>query len=362
MDPHSPLEPFLESSSVVSGSAPLIPEVLESEDDPLEGAASHEESGPSPSEMSGLPVAAPGPRLTAAQLQPLLDRFVEEKGINCAPDTQRLAGTALTRFAEYWTGSGQGLPYDVQLIVGFRDFLQREQLAVKTQELYLSAVRNFGTWLKASGITQWNPAQQVRGPKTKEGFRKQPLTLTEVGTLMNTLDESTPEGLRNKTIIYLLLKTGMREIEVVRANVEDYQATPDGHILRVQGKGRHDKTEFVVILPEVQVWLERYLATRLPLDGGAPLFLTMGKRHGHRLAPRTLRALIFTALKMANVKRPVVTGHSLRHTAATMSLNGGAPVTAVRDMLRHASMKQTNIYVHTMNRVKEGGERFITQY
>jgi len=48
-------------------------------------------------------------------------------------------------------------------------------------------------------------------------------------------------------IIYLLLKRGMSEIEVVCANVEDYQATPEGHILRVQGKGRHDKTEFVVI-------------------------------------------------------------------------------------------------------------------
>lgn len=362
MDPISPTDPSLESLSLVSDSVALIPEVLESEDALHESAASQDEPGPSSFERRGLPVVAHGPRLTAAQLQPLLDRFVDEKGINCAPDTQRLAGTALTRFAEYWTGPGQGLPYDVPLIVGFRDFLQREQLAVKTQELYLSAVRNFGTWLKASGITQWNPAQQVRGPKTKEGFRKQPLTLTEVGTLMHTLDEATPEGLRNKTIIYLLLKTGMREIEVVRANVEDYQATPDGHILRVQGKGRHDKTEFVVILPEVQVWLERYLATRVPLDGGDPLFLTMGKRHGHRLAPRTLRALIFTALKMANVKRPVVTGHSLRHTAATMSLNGGAPVTAVKDMLRHASIKQTNIYVHTMNRVKEGGERFITQY
>ena len=362
MDQFSPIDPSVESSPMVSDSAPLIPEVLESEDAPHYRDALHDEPESSAFDTSGLPVAPPGPRLTAAQLQPLLDRFVEEKGINCAPDTQRLAGTALTRFAEYWTGPGQGLPYDVPLIVGFRDFLQREQLAVKTQELYLSAVRNFGTWLHTSGITPWNPAQQVRGPKTKEGFRKQPLTLTEVGTLMHTLDEATPEGLRNKTIIYLLLKTGMREIEVVRANVEDYQATPDGHILRVQGKGRHDKTEFVVILPEVQVWLERYLATRGSLEGGDPLFLTMGKRHGHRLAPRTLRSLIFTALKMANVKRPVVTGHSLRHTAATMSLNGGAPVTAVRDMLRHASMKQTNIYVHTMNRVKEGGERFITQY
>ena len=70
----------------------------------------------------------------------------------------------------------------------------------------------------------------------------------------------------------------MREIELVRANVEDYQSTPDGHILRVQGKGRHDRTEFVVILPEVQVWLERYVATRPVLHEDDPLFLTMGKR------------------------------------------------------------------------------------
>ena len=108
--------------------------------------------------------------------------------------------------------------------------------------------------------------------------------------------------------------------------------------------------------------MKRYLATRPVLHEDDPLFLTMGKRKGHRLAPRTLRAIICTALKVANLKKPVITGHSLRDTAATMSLNGGVPVTAVRDMLWHASMKQTNIYVHTLNRVKEGGERFITQY
>jgi len=64
----------------------------------------------------------------------------------------------------------------------------------------------------------------------------------------------------------------------------------------------------------------------------------------------------------ANVKRSVVTGHSLRHTAIKMSSNGGTPMTAVKDMILHAFIKQTNIYAHTMSRVKEGGEPFITQY
>jgi len=95
---------------------------------------------------------------------------------------------------------------------------------------------------------------------------------------------------------------------------------------------------------------------------GRSLVSDDGQPKGASAAPHTLRSIICTALKVANLKKPVITGHSLRHTAATMSLNGGAPVTAVRDMLRHASMKQTNIYVHTLNRVKEGGERFIMQY
>lgn len=43
----------------------------------------------------------------------------------------------------------------------------------------------------------------------------------------------------------------------------------------------------------------------------------------------------------------------------TMPLNGGAPVTAVKDMLRHASIKQTTIYVHTMNRVKRAGSDLL---
>ena len=349
MPPIPSLAPVTDDPSMVVGQEPLIPEVL----------------GPLPDDDSAsdslVPAQKPTP-LRAADLQPLVDRFVEEKGINCVEDTQRLSATALTRFVDYWLGPGRGIPYSVDLIVGFRDFLKAEKLAVKTQELYLSVVRSFGTWLKTAGVTAWNPAQQVRGPKTKEGFRKQPLSVEQVETLLASMDESTPEGVRNKTIIYLLLKTGMREIELVRANVEDYQTTPDGQILRVQGKGRHDRTEFVVILPEVQVWLERYLVSRPRLEGEDPLFLTLGKRQGHRVAPRTLRGIICTALKVAQLKKPVITGHSLRHTAATMSLNNGAPATAVRDMLRHASLKQTNIYVHTLNRVKDGGERFITQY
>ncbi len=76
----------------------------------------------------------------------------------------------------------------------------------------------------------------------------------------------------------------------------------------------------------------------------------------HEAMPPTVRP---TATQ---VKSPVLTGHSLRHTATTMALEGGAPITAVKDMLRHSSHKQANVYVHTHDRMKRGVERFFTQY
>jgi len=45
-----------------------------------------------------------------------------------------------------------------------------------------------------------------------------------------------------------------------------------------------------------------------------------------------------------------------------MAIDAGAPLPAVKDMLDHSSLKHTNIYVHTLERVKRGGESFITQY
>jgi len=93
-----------------------------------------------------------------------------------------------------------------------------------------------------------------------------------------------------------MLKTGVREIEVLRANYMDYQTAQDGKNLWVQGKGRADKDEFVVIVPEVQTLLETYLFKRTeerekkPMckiwtKEEEPLFLTLGKRRDHRLAP-----------------------------------------------------------------------------
>jgi len=103
----------------------------------------------------------------------------------------------------------------------------------------------------------------IHSPKIRPLFKKQPLSLEQVETLLATLQEETVHPLRDKTLLYLMLKTGLRGIEVVRADVKDYQTVPDGHILWVQRKGRDAKDKFVVIVPKVKEFLDRYLMRRM---------------------------------------------------------------------------------------------------
>ncbi len=309
------------------------------------------------------------PSLTSIQLsQYMTDFLAEAKELNKGTDSIRGYEKAFARFLGYWQEGGKLYPFSQNLCVAFAIFLDKEGLSANTRQVYLSALRLLGKWLVFRGVVRGNPMDGIRSPKITSLFRKQPLSLDGVTQVLQTLKEETLLQLRDKTILYLMLKTGVREIEVIRATIEDYFTVPEGQILRIHGKGREEADNFVVLMPEVKALLDSYLARRAQTKGQTwpapeePLFLTLGKRQGHAIKPRTIQGLVRWWLTAAQVKSPVITGHSLRHTAATMALEGGAPITAVKDMLRHSSLKQTNIYVHTLDRMKRGGERFITQY
>jgi len=81
-------------------------------------------------------------------------------------------------------------------------------------------LRLFGRSLVFRGIMKWNPMEGIRSPKISPLFKKQPLSLEQVETLLKTLQEDTLHQLRDKALLYLMLKTGLRGIEVVRADVK----------------------------------------------------------------------------------------------------------------------------------------------
>ncbi|NKB82799.1 MAG: tyrosine-type recombinase/integrase [Nitrospirales bacterium] len=314
------------------------------------------------------PVSLQGP----FQLPTLLGVFCSLHRTEHAPDTRRLYETVIRRFMHFWQTTHPDLSFNSELMVSWKEDLQitcvpgtNRPMTLKSQQLYLSLIRNFSGWLHAHRYIRFNPMESIRGPKIRPGYKRDSLTTEQVQRVLAVCDDTKPQGIRDKALLYVLLKTGIREISVSRANVGDIRTTPDGWVFDIQGKGRKAKDEIVVLVPEVKTLLDRYLETRGAPHADEPLFLTMGVRQGHRLTTRTIRFLITQALRLASVKTsltPRITGHSLRHTAATMALDNGAPLTAVRDMLHHASISQTNQYLHTQNRIREGAERLITQY
>lgn len=181
------------------------------------------------------------------------------------------------------------------------------------------------------------------------------------------------QRLRNEAVAYLMLKTGLREIEVSRATVGDLQPGEPGQYWRlyVHGKGHLMADEWVKVLPEVYEKIQAYLDKR----GGmllpdAPLFATTAplrsdgtvrRSAGRTLGTRSLQRIITEGLLLAGAKHPGIVVHSLRHSAATYATLNGAPLSQVQRMMRHQHYGTTEHYVREAQQMLEGAEGKITQ-
>jgi integrase/recombinase XerC len=143
-------------------------------------------------------------------------------------------------------------------------------------------------------------------------------------------------------MVELLYATGVRVGELAGLDVDDLD--PDRRTLRVLGKGNKERTVPYGLPAALAVddWLRRGRGKLAAADSGPALFL--GAR-GRRVDQRQVRSVVkglFEALGDTSATGP----HSLRHTAATHLLDGGADLRAVQEILGHSSLATTQIYTH----------------
>ena len=97
-----------------------------------------------------------------------------------------------------------------------------------------------------------------------------------------------------------------------------------------------------------------------PAAPDAPLFAVVSNRHlGGRMTTRNLSGMVKARLATAGFSSPRLTAHSLRHTAATLSLLTGGTVQETQQLLGHASIETTMIYVHQLDRAASKSEERI---
>jgi site-specific recombinase XerD len=214
----------------------------------------------------------------------------------------------------------------------------RRYLAVLSKDGYskrsmtrkTSAVRSFYNDAGRRGSAVANPFDGVSRPRLDKPLPHALPTRTVIHAI-ESIDDSTPEGLRDKALVDTLYSTGLRISELASLTVDDVA----GDMVTVVGKGR--KTRSVPVGRPALESVRRYLADGRPrlAATGAGSALWVGVR-GSRLDSRGIRRVV--------KKRVSTFPHALRHSFATHLLEGGADLRTVQDLLGHTDLATTQIY------------------
>jgi integrase/recombinase XerD len=244
-------------------------------------------------------------------------------------------------------------------LLEYKEDLLSYGLSSLTVASYITSVRRFYEWTEANKLYP-NVAKGIRTPKRKQQFRKQPLLPAQATELLNYYQD---KALRDFAIVNLLLRTGLRTIEVIRANVEDITFKGSQRVLLVQGKGRDERDNFVILTDKAYQPIADYLATRGKTNNSDPLFTsTSNNSKGERLSTRSISYIAKEGLKAIGLDERSFTAHSLRHTTAVNILRAGGSLETAQFTLRHSNPATTQIYTASLNeerRILNSGEALI---
>lgn len=238
-----------------------------------------------------------------------------------------------------------------ELIRKYRLWLNRYEgengqgLALITQNYHLIALRGFLVYLSRRNIPSLN-ADKIILPKT---VRQQVTFLhyDEIVRLIEQIDCSDEQGLRDRAIIELLFSSGLRVSELVNLNRDHINLKRREFMVR--GKGQKDRPIFISASAAEHV--NNYLESRQ--DSLVPLFLSYSRNHGQastsgdyrRLSARSIQRMVTRYAKLAGITKHV-SPHTMRHSFATDLLMNGADLRSVQAMLGHSNISTTQIYTH----------------
>lgn len=269
--------------------------------------------------------------------------------IDVSTGTSRTYREALESFAR-WLGSTRKV--DRLTVRAYKDWLKAHR-AANTTATYLTVLRRFFQYCVSEGLSRDNPVEGIKGVRRPQGHLRQDLSRDEIRAVFDAIDRRTQLGKRDFAIINLMVRNGLRGIEIQRANVGDLETRQGRKILRVLGKGRDTRDEFVVLAKPTMQALQDYLACRKKLRPHEPLFVGVrGSNKNKRLTTRQINRRVNYYLKKAGVKTRRISPHSLRHSFVTLAIQSGATIIEAQIAARHRSIETTRVYFHEHDRLE----------
>lgn len=287
--------------------------------------------------------------LTTANINTWFMSFVNY--IDVKPKSIETYTKAIRQFSKYLQSNGITQPTR-QDVINFRESL-KDCHKPNTIQLYLTAVKLFFKWLDQEGIYK-DVADKVKAPKQDKSHKKSYLTANQCKKLLETANSNK----RDYAILVLMLTTGLRTIEVTRANIEDLSVIGNQAVLFIQGKGKDDRGDYVKLDVVVDEAIREYLKDRKSVKNNDPLFTSNSnhKSSNGRLTTRSVSRIAKKYLVNSGFNSDRITAHSLRHTTAHLNLENGATVEETKELLRHSNVATTYIYINEMTREKNNSE------
>ena len=202
-----------------------------------------------------------------------------------------------------WFRYLSSINYDVrrpshQQVLDYKRHLERSGKSSLTIDSYVTAVRLFYRYCIKQGYYNEDIAQGVRCSTKIKGYRKSPLSREEAMRLLNSIDIERLSGKRDKLMIAMMLLLGFRTCEIERMNVCDIDDLYDTRVIKVQRKGRHDKSEAVALTPYIDSLLSDYMSEREVNELNEPLFIAV-KGERTRLQRTTISEIVCCVLTCA---------------------------------------------------------------
>lgn len=208
----------------------------------------------------------------------------------------------------------------------------------------ISTLRSFFKYnLKEKNIKN-NPMTLISNPKKEKKLPKY-LNYEEMERLLNSIDTSKVEGIRDRLIIELLYSTGIRVSELVNIKIKDIKIKENQ--INILGKG--SKERIVLFGEKAKTMIKIYLNAYKDFFKGNILneYLLINKK-GKQLSTNKIELIVKDVLRKSALKLNI-SPHTLRHTFATHMLDSGADLKSVQELLGHENLKTTAIYTHVSN-------------
>jgi len=241
---------------------------------------------------------------------------------------------------------------DNVIIRTFLGYLHKKRMRSSSMARKLATLRTFFKFLCREGYIEKNYAKVVATPKMEKRIPSF-LPVDEIFQLIETPDQRTFLGLRDRAILEIFYATGIRVSELVSLNYDDLNQ--ELRFIKVKGKGNKER-----IVPfgkkaaeALKEYLEKLEETKRvkhwDIDQNG-IFLN---RNGGRLTVRGIRKIVDKHIRKSAIARHV-SPHTLRHTLATHLLDGGADLRVIQELLGHVSLSTTQKYTHvTTDRLME---------